>query len=186
VKPVGGSSVFPGVAVDPQLAEFCRLEWARLFGSLVLYMGDRNLAEDLAQETLIRVCQHWSKVRRAASPSAWAHRVAFNLAKSQFRRQAVRRRFHRAERWELAAHNPDTSTRLAVQGALADLPEPQRRALVLRYFADLSVQQVAVFMGCPSNTVKTHTRRALESLRDAGLLADDAMPRNRWAAGRVS
>jgi RNA polymerase sigma-70 factor (ECF subfamily) len=57
------------------------------------------------------------------------------------------------------------------------LSEPQRRALVLRYFSDLSVREVADVMRCPSNTVKTHTRRALEALRDAGLVDDETHPR---------
>ena len=42
-----------GVADDPELADFCRSEWPRLVGSLGLYVGDRALAEDLAQEALV-------------------------------------------------------------------------------------------------------------------------------------
>lgn len=171
------------VEVEPQLAEFCRLEWPRLVGSLSLYTGDRDLAEDLAQETLVRACQHWLTVRSEASRSAWAHRVAFNLAKSQFRRRAVRRRYQHLEQLELVVHDPDTSTRIAVRSALAALPEPQRRALVLRYFADLSVLEVAALMGCPENTVKTHTRRALEALRTAGLVTDPVTRPGRLATG---
>jgi RNA polymerase sigma-70 factor (sigma-E family) len=165
----------PDVEGDP-LAEFCQREWPRLVGSLVLYTGERDLAEELAQETLIRACQHWPKVRDATSGSAWVHRVAFNLAKSQFRRRAtMRRRLQRLDTSELVARNPDTALQVAVRDALAALPEPQRRALVLRYFSDLPVQQVATLMGCPANTVKTHTRRALEALRDAGLLSDESI-----------
>ena len=162
-----------GVEVDPQLAEFCRLEWPRLVGSLFLYTGDRELAEDLAQETLIRACLHWATVSGAVSRSAWTHRVAFNLAKSQLRRRAVRRRAQHLESSPLIAVDHDLATSVSVRRAIAGLPEPQRRALVLRYFADLSVRQVASLMGCPANTVKTHTRRALGTLRDAGLLAED-------------
>ena len=49
----------------------------------------------------------------------------------------------------------------------------QCRAVILRYFADLSIRDVATVMGCPENTVKTHTRRALESLRRSGLVDDE-------------
>lgn len=156
---------------DPELASFCRTEWPRLVGSLALYTGDRQLAEDLTQETLIRVCQRWKTVRAATSRSAWAHRVAFNLAKSQFRRRATLRRLQRLELVEVALPTPDTALHVAVRDAVAALPEPQRRALVLRYYADLSVRDTAVVMSCPVNTVKTHTRRALEALRHAGLVA---------------
>src|SRR6266540_950049 len=133
---------------DSELAEFCRLEWPRLVGSLTLYTGERDLAEDLAQEALIRACQHWAKVREAASRSAWVHRVAFNLAKSQFRRRATLRRVQRLEIVESSTREPDAALHLAVRSAVAALPEPQRRALVLRYFSDLPVREVATLMGC--------------------------------------
>ena len=69
----------------------------------------------------------------------------------------------------------DEASAIAVRDALQRLPDVQRQALVLRYFADLSVREVARLMSCPENTVKTHTRRALEALRTQGLL-DDEVP----------
>ena len=158
--------------VDAELTAFCRLEWPRLVGSLTLYTGDRELAEELTQEALIRVCEHWTQVREAESASAWAHRVGFNLAKSQFRRRAALRRIRRLAPAQSDAWDPDTASDLAVREAVAALPEPQRSALVLRYFADLPVKDVALLMACPTNTVKTHTRRALTALRAAGITAD--------------
>ena len=74
---------------EQALADFCREEWPRLVGSLSLFVGSRELAEDLAQETLVRVCDHWRTARAADSPTAWAHRVGFNLAKSHGRRRAT-------------------------------------------------------------------------------------------------
>ncbi len=160
---------------DRALVEFCRAEWPRLVGSLSLDVGTRDLAEDLAQETLARVCAHWRRVRKADSPSAWAHRVAFNLAKSHGRRQATWARIRtRALERPLGAVDPDRASVLAVRDALATLPAAQRQALILRYFADLSVRDTATAMRCPENTVKTHTRRALDALRTSGLL-DDAI-----------
>jgi RNA polymerase sigma factor (sigma-70 family) len=164
--------------IDVELATFCDLEWPRLVGSLTLYTGDRDLAEELTQEALIRVCEHWPQVREAESASAWAHRVGFNLAKSQFRRRAALRRIRRLETAQPDAWDPDTASHVALREAVAALPDPQRSALVLRYFADLSVREVASLMACPTNTVKTHTRRALMALRNAGFTADpDAEPR---------
>jgi RNA polymerase sigma factor (sigma-70 family) len=160
---------------DRALIEFCRAEWPRLVGSLSLDVGSRELAEDLAQETLARVCTHWRRVRNADSPSAWAHRVAFNLAKSHGRRQGRWARVQPlfADR-SLGTVDPDRAGSLAVRDALATLPAAQRQALILRDFADLSVRDTASAMRCPENTVKTHTRRALDALRSSGLL-DDAI-----------
>jgi RNA polymerase sigma factor (sigma-70 family) len=161
---------------DPALADFCREEWPRLVGSLSLYVGSRELAEDLAQETLVRVCGHWRKVATAESPSAWAHRVGFNLAKSHGRRRsALSRAQARAGAPAIASFEHDRADALAVHDALRALPEAQRQALILRYFVDLSVRDTAIAMRCPENTVKTHTRRALGAMRASGLVDDETM-----------
>jgi RNA polymerase sigma factor (sigma-70 family) len=60
-----------------------------------------------------------------------------------------------------------------VRQALARLPARQRRAVVLRYYADLSVEDTATAMGCPPGTVKTLCRRAIAALRTMGLEAEE-------------
>jgi RNA polymerase sigma factor (sigma-70 family) len=162
------------VAEDPALVDFCRDEWPRLVGSMSLYLGRRDLAEDIAQETLVRVCGRWSEVKDAVSPSAWAHRVAFNLAKSHARRETTWLRLRsRAVPRPLERIERDDAEAIAVRAAVAALPPAQRQAVILRYFADLPIREVAAVMGCPENTVKTHARRALESLRESRLLGDE-------------
>jgi RNA polymerase sigma-70 factor (ECF subfamily) len=152
------------------LARLCRAEWPRLVGALSLWTGDRGVAEELAQETLIRVCQRWSKVRTLDQPSGWAHRVALNLARSWARRQRVARRAQaRLEHGHPALDAPDTGEVLAVRAALGRLPERQRAAVVLRYLLDLSVHDTAAVLGCGPNTVKTLCLRARRSLQRMGL-----------------
>jgi RNA polymerase sigma-70 factor, ECF subfamily len=152
------------------LASFCRAEWPRLVGTLTLYCGDRAVAEELAQETLVRVWRHWADVERATNPQAWAHRVALNLASSWFRSGRARRRaLQRAERAATPHRDPDPADAVAVRAAVSALPERQCRALILRYFADLSVREVAELMGCRDGTVKALTSQAIEALRSAGL-----------------
>jgi RNA polymerase sigma-70 factor (ECF subfamily) len=139
-----------------------------------LYLGRRDLAEDLAQEALIRVCSRWNEVRQATSPSAWAHRVAFNLAKSHGRREATWARVRtRAVPREGDVVERDGADAIAVRTAVASLPLAQRQAVILRYFADLPIREVAEVMDCPENTVKTHVRRACARLRSSGLLDDE-------------
>ena len=161
------------VEEDADLAAFCRAEWPRLVGSMSLYLGRRDLAEDLAQEALIRVCSRWDEVRQANSPSAWAHRVAFNLAKSHGRREATWARVRLRAVPRSGSMDADTTDALAVRTAVASLPTAQRPAVILRYFADLSIAEVAAVMECPENTVKTHVRRACARLRVSGLLDID-------------
>jgi RNA polymerase sigma factor (sigma-70 family) len=155
-----------------EVSAFCSREWPRLVGSLSLFTGDGDLAQELAQETLARVCRDWRKVSTLDAPGAWAHRVALNLARSHFRHRAVARR-HRSRLVAAAQFDqPDTATVIAVRHAVALLPLRQRTALVLRYFADLSVAETAEAMRCPQGTVKTLTRQAILALRTTGLITD--------------
>jgi DNA-directed RNA polymerase specialized sigma24 family protein len=100
-----------------------------------------------------------------------------NLANSHHRRLATWRRLRVKVHTAMGdAVGPDDASAIAVREELAALPARQREALVLRYFADLSVRETAVAMQCPEGTVKTHTRRALEALRSRGLLDSDSDP----------
>jgi RNA polymerase sigma factor (sigma-70 family) len=156
----------------PDVSAFCRGEWPRLVGSLSLFTGDGDLAQEIAQETLARVCRDWRKVSNLDSPGAWAHRVALNLARSHFRHRAVARRYGNRVASAAQFDDPDTATAVAVRTAVAQLPVRQRTALVLRYFADLSVAETAEVMRCPEGTVKTITRQAILALRKTGRIAD--------------
>jgi RNA polymerase sigma factor (sigma-70 family) len=157
--------------MDDELAEFCHAEHRRLVGTLSLYCRDRYLAEELAQDVLIRVIDNWGQVRQLQSPSAWAHRVAINLANSHLRRRLAERRATRRllSRPHPEHHCPDTPTAIAVRSAVAGLPKRERAVVVLRYFADFSVRDVSLLLAMPEGTVKTLSARALSALRTAGL-----------------
>jgi RNA polymerase sigma-70 factor (ECF subfamily) len=162
------------VAADVGLAELCEREHPVLVGALGLYLGDRAEAEDIAQEALIRLIQRWP-LDGVENPGAWAMRVAFNLATSSFRRRMVHRKAMDQLQRHRVALPADTAEALAVRRAVLDLPERQRQAIVLRYFADLPVRDTARVMKCPEGTVKTLVHQAIKSLRRAGLevTADD-------------
>jgi RNA polymerase sigma factor (sigma-70 family) len=152
-------------------AEFCRVEWPRLVGSLYLSTGDRALAEDLAQETLARAFAHWRRVSTLDAPGGWAHRVSLNLLRSHARRHRVAT----DAQPRLVTPVPpqlDPSDAVALRSELLRLPERQRIAVVLRYFADLSVRETAIAMRCPEGTVKTLTYEAIAALRRTGLLPE--------------
>lgn len=149
------------------LADFCRAEQPKLVGTLTLYTGDRHLAEELAQDAIVRVIVNWREVSRLKSPAAWAHRVALNLANSWFRRSLARRRavdrLH--ARPARDGHTADTTTNLALREAVAALPPRQRTALILRYYADLTPPEVAKIMSCKEGTVWALVHQAIDSLR---------------------
>jgi RNA polymerase sigma factor (sigma-70 family) len=162
------------VVVTTSVDELCRRVHPRLVGALRLYLGDVEVARELAQDALVRVVERAPEVTAMERPDAWAFRVAFNLARSRLRRLGAERRAHARSGPAPAEADPvDVAAAVAVRRALALLPPRQRQAVVLRYYADLSLEEVARAMGCRPGTVKAHLHQAVAALRLAGL-ADDA------------
>ncbi len=158
---------------DP--AAFCRAIRTRLVGSLTLHCGDRAVAEELAQEALVRAWERWDRVGVMASPEAWTYRTAFNLASSWGRRRSAERRAHRrAGPADQHAVVPDTPAIEAVKAAVAALPPKQRAAVVCRFYLAMTVAETAELLGCAEGTVKSATHQALASLRASGLVEEPA------------
>jgi RNA polymerase sigma factor (sigma-70 family) len=153
------------------LTAFCEAEWPRLVGALSLYTGDADLAEELAQEAVARVCRHWRRVRTMDAPAAWLHRVARNLAHSHFRRARAGARAHQRARVDLDHAAGDDAVALRV--VVASLPPRERDAIVARFYLGLSVRETAGALECPEGTVKTLTHRAIARLRDAGFVDEE-------------
>jgi RNA polymerase sigma factor (sigma-70 family) len=151
-------------------AALCRKLQPSVFGALAFYCGSTELAEDLTQETMLRVWKHWDSVSAMGRPDRWALRVGFNLAKSGWRRRAVERAVAET-RIAAPAVAADPADALAVRAAVAQLPARQRAAIVVRYFNDLSVADAATVLGCTQGTVKALTHQAVQKLR--GLLDMD-------------
>jgi RNA polymerase sigma-70 factor (sigma-E family) len=129
-------------------------------------LGDRNEAEDVAQEACARAYSRWSTIRDHAEP--WCVRVASNLALDLLR--ARTRAVKRNERYaaeQSAAGSASTDDRLDLYAALSKLPKRQRESVILRYLGDLSEAQTADVMGCSVGSVKTHSSRGIAALRQA-------------------
>lgn len=152
------------------LERFCSNARRQLVGALSLYLGDAGVAEELAHEALLRTVDRWADVRLMTNPNGWVQTVAFNLARSHFRRMAAERRAHaRFTARETSAGHPDAADVMAVRAALTRLPRRQRQAVVCRYYLDMSAADTATAMRCSQGTVKAHLRSALVALRGEGL-----------------
>jgi RNA polymerase sigma-70 factor (sigma-E family) len=134
-----------------------------------LLTGDRELSEDLAQEAFVRVARRLTSLRSADSFHWYLRRTVVNLANSHLRR----RRVERAHVKSLAisavvagVSNPDVVTKQAVRDAIGQLPGRQRAVVVLRYYEDLTDQQIASVLGCPVGSVKSSLHRAASVLRE--------------------
>ncbi len=162
------------VATESSPDDFCRRIHPKLAGALRLYLGEPDVADELAQDALVRVIERWPQVQGMVNPEGWAYRVAFNLARSRLRRRLAERRAHdRSGRPTTTSWNVDVASVLSVRAAVAALPPRQRQAVLLRYYADLPLAGVAEAMGCQTGTVKAHLHQALARLRTVGLVEAD-------------
>jgi RNA polymerase sigma-70 factor (sigma-E family) len=126
---------------------------------------DRSAAEDLAQETLIRVGLAWTRVRKDGNPVGYAQRTMVNLFLNRRRRRVD----------VPVAVLPDPGAEDAGIGAvddiaevrrmLAGLPPKQRAAVALRYVAGLADAEIAALLGCTPQTVRSQVSRGLAALR---------------------
>ncbi len=149
----------------PSFDEFYSNAAARLVRHSYALTGDLAEAQDIAQEAFARAWQRWPAVRECDSPEAWVRRVATNLAASRWRRIRVARA---AAGQPAQQHAPEVSTdTVALVCGLRTLPERQRTVLVLHYMCDLSVDQIASELGCPSGSVKSWLSRGRTALAEA-------------------
>jgi RNA polymerase sigma-70 factor (sigma-E family) len=158
-----------------EFAEFARVMSPRLRRTAFLLCGDWHTAEDLAQTALTKVFVSWRRIRRQDAVHAYAHRTLVNPYLS-YRR--LKRTGELLTGWfpESAAQDAVPETRMVLLDALAALPPRSRAVVVLRFWADLSVDQVADVMGCSPGNVKKLSARALGKLR---VLLGEAMAESR-------
>ena len=152
----------------------------RHHGSLLGYLyrlsgGDRTLAEDLVQETLLHMLrQRTYRCDRPFKP--WLYRIATNLARDHFKSAAVRQRWREGDAEEVLLHlyesepSPEEQALAAEQGnevrvALAQLREEERVVVLLRFYQGFSLQEIAEALHIPLGTVKSRLSAGVHRLR---------------------
>lgn len=144
--------------------EFATAESPRLRRMAFLLCGDWHTAEDLAQSTLAKMFTSWHRIRKRDAAHAYATRTLVNTytASQRARRSGELPTSVVPER---PAPSQPPELRLVVLDALATLSPRARAVVVLRYWMDLSVGQVADLLGCSPGNVKSQSARALDKLR---------------------
>jgi RNA polymerase sigma-70 factor (sigma-E family) len=133
-----------------------------------LLCGDWHRAEDAVQVAFAKVYVRWERLSATGAVDPYIRRVVLTSIIDERRRAWFRREAPMARLPDRAtvADPADASTqRLAVLAALAQVPPRQRAVLVLRYWEDQSIEQVAQLLACSEGTVKSQAARGLERLR---------------------
>jgi RNA polymerase sigma factor (sigma-70 family) len=136
-----------------------RAQWAGLVRLGRLLTGSQQLGEEVAQDAFLGLLR---ATRPIESPSAYLRRSVVNLAINAGKRRSREVAYLRRQREEVAAPPEFDET----WQALVALPPRQRAVLVLRYYEDLSEQEIANVLGCRPGTVKSLASRALDHLRE--------------------
>jgi RNA polymerase sigma-70 factor (ECF subfamily) len=159
-----------------------------LFGVMTRFLGDREAAAEVVQETYLALWQRAASYRAdAGSLRTWLLSVARHRALDRLRAEARRPRLvaiadgidDRSARWSEPTIGGTASvdaqpgpslerrwTQAVVRAAVAGMPADERSVLVLAYDEDLSQSQIAARLGLPIGTVKSRTRRAMARLRE--------------------
>lgn len=154
-----------------------------VFNFILRFVGDKETAEDLLQETFMRVIRGVDSYKRQAKFTTWVYTIARNLCVDQSRRRKHRKHasldapMDKSEEsgtlLDVTPGDAMTAERqtankqlhLRMQAAIEALPDDQREVFMMREFLDMPFSQIAAIVGISENTVKSRMRYALEKLR---------------------
>jgi RNA polymerase sigma-70 factor (sigma-E family) len=153
---------------DQAIAAMYSTEYRSLVRISVVLVGDVGTAEEVVQECFIAMYAAWRRLKNVDKAVNYLRRSVVNRSRSVLRRRIV------ADK-HVPKHEPDMPSaeqgaitqfeRTAVIAALRSLPVRQREAIMLRYYLDLSEEEVASAMRISRGAVKSHTARAKAALR---------------------
>jgi RNA polymerase sigma-70 factor (sigma-E family) len=150
--------------IEGELHAFVVARYVHLRRTAYLLCGDWHRAEDLVQTALAKVVVA-ARRRRVDSLDAYARQVLLRVFLDDSGRAWWRRERPWPEMRDLPAAGGDQALALTVLDALRRLPPRQRATVVLRYWADLSVEETAQALGVHTGTVKSQSAKAMETLR---------------------
>lgn len=157
------------------MTELFRAHHLDLVRLALMMTGDLATAEDVVQDVFERMHRQVPSLRNEASGLAYARAAVLNSCRSAHRRNAVRRK-HAASLSRRAEDSPDAHATIADRGllaaALGKLPARQREVLVLRYYCDLDVGEIAAMLRIGPSAVRSTMSRGLAAL--AAIVGEEA------------
>jgi len=152
---------------DPQVefTSFYRVQFSQVVRTVFLIVNDRGRAEEIAQDAFLQLLSHWARVSKYERPDAWVRRVAIRMACRAARRERLGRRLLtiHAGRDEPSAPAPGSGGG-EIFHLVGGLPPSQRAAVVLFYYEDRPVADIAELLGCTPTTARVHLHKARQRL----------------------
>ena len=149
------------------VTELFHLHYRRLVGLAALLVDDRETAEDVVQEAFEGLYRRWRRLRDPHAATAYLNRSVVNGSRSRLRRRATERAHPLPDVGQTPSAEATGVTHdveHALAGAVLQLPRRQREVIVLRYYLDLSEEQIAEWLGVSPGSVKQHAHRATATL----------------------
>ena len=140
---------------------------AALLANLAGKLGDKDRAEEAAQETLVRAYFNMGKLKKPDAFFSWLLGIADLVAKEQYRKEQLQQRRQIVRSFSEEAPPTELSQDYALETAIAELPEAYRKIILLRYYGGHSCNQIAEQLDMPLGTVTKTLSRAYAMLRDA-------------------
>lgn len=177
---IGGNVIHEAQAGERQaLVRLVERYQGYVYSVALAVMRDPVEAADMTQETFVRLLRSLGTFKGEPERfSSWVHRLTVNVCLDALRRRqhtplvldeqsetAPALQLESNDRWALPEWRAESDEAAAeIRAALAELPQPQRMALVLHYFEDRRYEEIAAAMGVPLNTVKSHILRGKERM----------------------
>jgi RNA polymerase sigma-70 factor, ECF subfamily len=149
-----------------ELEDIFRAHQREIFMYLLRTVGDRRLAEDLAQDTFLRACGSAVLFRGEASPRTWLFSIARRALADHYRRRAPEVLLESGSEEPAAIATHDATQRIAVEQVLAALPLAHREAIVLCDVLGFSPAEAAGLTGLTANAYRVRLHRARAQFRE--------------------
>jgi len=140
---------------------------AILLANLAGKLGDRDGAEEAAQEALVRAYFNMGKLKKPDSFFSWLLGIADNIAKEHQRKEQIQRQRELVRSFSEESAGTELSQDYALESAIAELPEAYRKVILLRYYGQHSCNKIAEQLDMPLGTVTKNLSRAYAMLRES-------------------
>ena len=148
-----------------RLEDLYAAEYPSVLRLAVLLTGERDAAEDVAQDAFVRLFERFQDRKEPDAVGAYLRRIVVNLSRSRIRRFVHERRKNERVARLPDGPGPDPATPALTRALLMKLPVRQRAALYLRYYEGRSERETAEALGCSIGAVKSLVLRATRALR---------------------